>query len=165
VAVQESWTRTTEAYEKYQSRIPPNWRTEPIRRHAPEIILELIAPYRLMPPAELRENWRPDAATGFDLDLSSILFAGEQAIGTLLVRKVQDSVYLDVRVVTHDNQLLRAIGNMLLFRHMALQREVNPNVVWLKFRGGATEHRETANVALRMGGREVSPRHVYAKIL
>jgi len=165
VAVEESWTRTMETFAKHQARIPADWRTEPIRKHAPEVIFEVIAPHRLMPPPELIENWRADLATGFDLDLSSILFAGERAIGTLLVRKVQDSLYVDVRVVTHENQLLRALGNVLLFKHMALQRDVNRNVVWLKFRGGATEHRETANLALRMGGREMSPRHVYAKTL
>ena len=154
-----------ESYEKHQARIPAAWRTEPIRVHAPETIFDLILPFRLMPPDELRDYWRPDTAAGFDLDLSSILFDGGHPFGTLLARRAPDSLYIDIRVVTHENQLLRALGNVLLFRHMALQREQNQGIQWLKFRGGATEHPETANLAQRMEGREMPPRHVYSRTL
>jgi hypothetical protein len=162
VAVAESWTRTVESYEKHHARIPATWRTEAIRHHAPEIIFDLVAPFRLMPPAEVRDYWRPDA---FDLDLSSILFDGGLPFGTLLARRAVDSLFIDIRVVTHENQVLRALGNVLLFRHMAVQREQNQRIQWLKFRGGATEHRETANLARRMEGREMPPRHIYSRTL
>ena len=33
----------------------------------------------------------------------------------------------------------------------------------LQFRGGEMEHRETANLALRMAGKEMPPRHVFAR--
>ncbi len=118
-----------------------------------------------MPPAELRDYWRPDAPFGFELDVSSILFDGSQPIGTLLARKVQDLLVIDIRVVNLDQQLLRALGNVLLFRHMALQRDAHQNIRFMRFRAGATEHRETANVARRMGGREMPPRHVFSKLL
>lgn len=165
VAVAQSWTRTMETYEKHRARIPAAWRTEAIRGHAPEIISDLIAPFRLMPPAELRDYWRPEAAAGFDLDLSSILFDGGRPFGTLLARRSPDSLYIDIRVVSQENPVLRALGNVLLFRHMAVQREQNQRIQWLKFRGGATEHRETANLAHRMEGRELPPRHVYSRTL
>jgi hypothetical protein len=165
VAVAPSWKRTMETYEKYQARIPDTWRTDAIRKHVPETVFDLIAPFRLMPPAELRDYWRPDAAAGFDLDLSSILFENGRPFGTLLARRSPDSLYIDIRVVSHENQLFRALGNVLLFRHMALQREQNQRIQWLKFRGGAAEHPETANLARRMEGREMPPRHVYSRTL
>lgn len=165
IAVAPAWKRTMETYEKYQARIPAAWRTEAIRRHPPETVFNLIEPFRLMPPVELRDYWRPDAAAGFDLDLSSILFDGTHPFGTLLARRTPDSLYVDIRVVTHENQLLRALGNVLLFRHMALQRDQNQRIQQLKFRGGATEHPETANLARRMEGREMPPRHVYSRML
>jgi hypothetical protein len=36
---------------------------------------------------------------------------------------------------------------------------------WLRFRCGETEHVQTANLAFRMGGRELSPQRVMAKAL
>ena len=165
VPLELAWARAMEFFEKYKTRIPSNLRTEPIRHHPPETILELIAPYRLMPPPELRNYWRPDSAFGFDLNLSSILFHGERPLGILLVRKVRDALCVDVRVVQTEHQLLRAMGNVLLFYHMAAQREANRDLSRLEFRGGEIEHRETANLAFRMGGHELPPRHVFSKIL
>ena len=165
VTVEQSWIRFTETYEKNRSRIPAGWRTESIRQHSPETILELLAPYRLMPPAELRDYWRPDSPFGFQLDLSSILFDGNQPIGAFLTRKAQDLLFIDIRVVNLEHQLLRALGNILLFRHMALQRDSHKNIRFMRFRAGATEHRETANLARRMEGREMPPRHIFSKSL
>lgn len=165
MAVEQSWARTMAAYEKHKTRIPPDWKTESIRRHGPETVMDLIAGYRLMPPAEVAACWRADLTLGFDPDMSSILFERDRPIGVLLARRKQDSLYVDIRVVAVKNQLLRALGNVLLFRHMAVQRQTNADIRLLKFRGGAAEHRETANLAMRMQGRELPPRHVLAKSL
>ena len=161
----QSWTRTVEAFEKYKSKIPAGWRTESIRNHAPEIVFELIAPYRLMPPEELRQYWRADSALGFELDLSSTLFDGPRPIGTFLARRIQNALCVDVRVVQAENPLLRSLGNVCLLYHVAHRRGPNEGITQLQFRGGATEHRETANLALRMGGRELPPRHLFSKLL
>jgi hypothetical protein len=165
VSSELSWTRTTQFFEKFQSKIPPDWRTESIRFHAPEAIMELIAPFRLMPSAELGDYWRPDSAFGFELDLSSILFAAGRPIGTFLARKVRDMLCVDVRVVQAENRLLRSLGNICLFRHAAERHGPVGVIRCLQFRGGATEHLETANLALRMGGHELPPRHVFARVL
>jgi hypothetical protein len=161
----QSWTRTVEAFEKYKSKIPSGWRTESIRQHAPETIFELIAPYRLMPPEELRDYWRPDSAYGFELDLSSTLFDGPRPIGTFLARRVRDTLFVDVRVVRAENRLLASLGNICLLYHAANRRRPNEGINQLQFRGGATEHRETANLAMRMDGRELPPRHIFSKSL
>lgn len=163
MSAEPSLHRTLEIYEKHRARIPAGWRTESIRNHPPETILDLIAPYRLMPPEELRECWRANSAFGFDLDLSSILFDGAQPLGTMLARRVRDALCIDIRVVRIENQLLRALGNVLLFHHMAARRGANKDLHRLEFRGGEVEHRETANLALRMGGRELPPRQVFAR--
>jgi len=160
-----AWTRTVEAFEKYKSKLPPGWRTESIRQHAPETILELIAPYRLMTPEELRDHWRADSAFGFELDLSSTLFDGSQPIGTFLARRVRDSLCVDVRVVRAENRLLDSLGNVCLLYHVAKRRRPDEGINHLQFRGGATEHRETANLAMRMDGRELPARHVFSKAL
>lgn len=164
-SIEQAWARAMEFYEKYKARIPSSLRTESIRQHAPETILELVAPFRLMPPSELRNYWRADCPFGFDLNLSSILFEGERPLGILLVRKVRDALCVDVRVVRTEHALLRALGNILLFYHMAAQRDANKELIRLEFRGGEIEHRETANLAVRMGGHELPPRNVFSKIL
>ena len=165
VSDQQSWTRTMESFDKYKVKIPSGWHTEPIRHQAPEIIFDLIQPYRLMPTSELRDYWREDSPLGFELDLSSILFDGTRPIGTLLARHVRDALCIDVRVVRVENKLLSALGNILLFYHIAAQRKPGGTIRRLQFRGGATEHRETANLALRMGGQEMPSRHVYYKTI
>lgn len=165
VNVAESWDRTMGLYEKYQSRFPASWRTVAIRQVPPELIFPVIAPFRLMPPEELRDCWRGDPATGFDLDLSSILMDGNRPLGAMLVRRDANSVFIDIRVVNDEHPVVRALGNVLLFHHIALHRDRRQEVRWLRFRGGATEHRETANLAFRMGGRELPSRHDYARAL
>lgn len=165
VSSQMAWTRTIQLFEKYKSRIPSDWRTESIRLHTPKAILELMAPFRLMPSAELRDYWRADSAFGFESDLSSILFDGARPIGVFLARKVRDVLCVDVRVVQAENRLLRSLGNIVLFHHTAQRHGPLGVIRCLQFRGGATEHLETANLALRMNGRELPPRHVFAKVL
>src|ERR1051325_9958579 len=44
--------------QRRQSQIPAGWRTEPIGGHPPELILDLIAPHRLLAPAEVRQCWQ-----------------------------------------------------------------------------------------------------------
>ncbi|MGA2248513.1 MAG: hypothetical protein ABSH48_26405 [Verrucomicrobiota bacterium] len=161
----QSWTRTVEAFEKYKSKIPAGWRTESIRHHKPETVFELVAPYRLMPPEELRHYWRADSVFGFEPDLSSTLFDGPRPIGTFLARRMRDALCVDVRVVQAENRLLRSLGNVCLLYHVARRRGPNEGIDQLQFRGGATEHRETANLALRMDGRELPPRHIFSKPL
>jgi hypothetical protein len=165
VSAVQSWTRTVETFEKYKSKIPPGWRTESIRQHAPETIFDLIAPYRLMPPGELRDYWRADSAFGFELDLSSTLFDGPRPIGTFLTRKVRDTLCVDVRVVQAENRMLRSLGNVCLLYHVAKRWRPDGGINQLQFRGGTTEHRETANLAMRMDGRELPPRHIFSRCL
>jgi hypothetical protein len=83
----------------------------------------------------------------------------------LLTRVVGDTFFVDVRVVNIENRYLRALGNLLLFHHMTERWNAAGPVIRLQFHGGAAEHRETANLALRMGGRELPSRHIYAKTL
>jgi hypothetical protein len=160
----EAWTRVMEIFQKYQSRIPAGWRTESIRHHPPELALDVIGEHRLMPPQELRDCWRPDSPTAFELDLSSFLFDGRHCMGALLTRWVQDALCVDVRVVRLENSRLRALGNACLLHHMASRCDpIKGPVHWLRFRAGEIEHRETANLAFRMKGRELPPRHVFGK--
>jgi hypothetical protein len=161
----QSWTRTMELFEKYKTKIPSNWQTKSIRQQSPEIIFDLVQPFRLMPPSELRDCWREDLAMGFELDLSSILFDHGRPIGTLLARKVRDALCVDIRVVRVENKLLSTLGNVLLFYHMATRQKPDGSIRRLQFRGGATEHRETANLALRMGGFELPSRHIYYRTI
>jgi hypothetical protein len=76
-----------------------------------------------------------------------------------------DLLYIDVQVVREANPRLRSLGDLCLLYHDA--QRVNPDgpIRRIQFRSGETEHRQTANLALRMGGRELSRRHVFAKKL
>lgn len=165
VAYQDAWTRVIRLHEKHQSAIPSAWRTDPIAQHPPELILDLIAPHRLMPPAEVRNYWRADVAAGFDLDLSCILFDGERPFGAFLARRMGEVIYIDVQVVRQSNPRLRSLGDLCLLYHDAQRVGPDGPIRWIQFRSGETEHRQTANLALRMGGRELAPRHLYARKL
>lgn len=165
ISAQQAWTRTMEVFKRYEARIPPGWRTDSIRHHSPETILDFIKPYRLMPPEEVRDRWRADCPHGFALDLSSILFDGAHPIGTFLLHKEHDILCVDVRVVQAGNRLLNSLGNAILLYHTAKRCGPAGIIRRLQFRGGEIEHRETANLALRMGGHELPARHVFAKLL
>jgi hypothetical protein len=165
VATRQAYNRVTIMAEKYKTDIPPQWRTESIRAHAPETVAALVSKHALLPLNELRSYWQPDCPSGFELDLSSILFDGSQPIGTLLWRRSAYAYLVDVRVVAVENSRLRALGNLCLFQHAARTGDPDGEIRWLQFRGGENEHRETANLAIRMGGKELSPRRVFGKHL
>ena len=165
VPVPNMWSRVTQSYLKHQPEIPVGWRTDPIRLHPPEVILDLIAPHRLLPPPEVRRSWQPSAISGFDLDLSCVLFDRERAFGTLLLRHIGDLLYVDVQVVREPNPRLRSLADLCLIYHDAVRVAPDGPIRRIQFRSGETEHRQTANLALRSGGRELPPRHVFAKKL
>jgi hypothetical protein len=165
VAYRDAWTRVMQLHKKYQEQIPSTWRTEPIRAHAPETVLELIAPHCLMPPDEVCRYWRAGSPSGFDLDLSCILFDGSRPFGAFLLRRVGDLLYIDVQVVQQPNLRLRSLGDLCLLYHNAQRVSPGGAIQRIQFRSGETEHRQTANLALRMGGRELSRRHLFGKSL
>lgn len=68
---------------------------------------------------------------------------------------MQDTLCVDVRVVQAENLLLRSLGNVCLFYHAVQRHGPNEGIHQVQFRAGATEHRETANLAMRMDGREL----------
>src|SRR5208282_3960072 len=151
--------------QKHGPRIPTAWRATPIRELSPEIALEVIGEHRLLPPAELRSYWQASFRGGFTLDFSCILFDGERPFGAFLARRMGDVCYGDVRVMREQNALLRSLGNLFMMRQMmvsharALQAGKAVPFRWLRFRAGESEHRETARLALRMGGRELAQAH------
>jgi hypothetical protein len=171
VSFGNAWRRVMQLYEKHRSQIPTRWRTDSIRDHPPETALELIAPHRLMPPAEVRNYWRADFQFGFDLDLSCLLFDGERPFGAFLTRRMGEAVCIDVQVVRETNPRLRSLGDLfMMYRMFMVNHEVqraaaDGPIRSLWFRSGQTEHRQTANLALRMGGRELTRCHVLAKAL
>jgi hypothetical protein len=165
VSYRDAWMRVMQLHQKHRSQIPASWRTEPIRDHPPETALDLIAPHRLMPPAELRNYWRADFQFGFELDLSCLLFDGERPFGAFLLRRRGDGFCIDVQVVRETNPRLRSLGDLLMLYHGIQRVAPDGPMRWLWFRSGAAEHRQTANLALRMGGRELARCHLMAKAL
>ena len=152
-------------HEKHRSGVPSGWRTDAIRHHAPETISELVAPHRLLLPGQLNDYWRVDAESGFDLDLSCILFDGSRPFGTFLLRRLGDGLCVDVQVVQEKSPRLRSLGDLFMLYHSAQRLTPEGPVRWIWFRSGHTEHRQTANLALRMGGRELALRHSLSKKL
>jgi hypothetical protein len=166
VSGRESWKRLMSIAERMRDKFPHAWRTESIHQHSPEAILDFIEPYHLMPPEEVRERWRGDCAYGFEMDLSSILFDGTRPVGVFLLRRAGDILCIDVRLVQTGNRLLSSLGNVALLLHTAVTLgPAQSDVARLQFRGGEIEHRETANLALRMGGTELPSRHIFNRIL
>jgi hypothetical protein len=171
VPLQDAWARVAQLYERHQSRIPAGWRMESIRAYPPETALELIASHRLMPPAELRSYWRAGSQFGFDFDLSCLLLDGERPFGAFLARRMGQGIYIDVQVIREPNSRLRSLGDLFMLHrmfvlyHEMLRIAAGRPIRWLWFRSGATEHRQTANLAFRLGGRELSRCHLLAKAL
>jgi len=171
VAYQGAWNRVMRLHQKHGPQIPAGWRTEPIRNHPPETALDLIAAHRLMPPAEIRDHWRVNSQSGFDLNLSCILFDGQRICGAFLARRMGEVYYVDVRVMRETNPRLRSLGNLFMMHQMfvahhdAQRAGADAPIRWLRFRSGAAEHRETASLALRMGGRELAQAHLLGKTL
>jgi hypothetical protein len=165
VAFERAHRRVSILTNKCQADIPGTWRTEAIRTFPPEILINLVTMHRLLPIAELRQHWRADLPFGFDMDLSCILFDNQEPMGTLLVRRGSNTLFIDVRVVLRQNPYLRALGNICLFRHVAERVIPGESIQWLEFRGGETEHLETGNLAKRMGGCEMPERRVLARKL
>lgn len=165
VNYEDAGRRVAHLFEKFRPDIPPAWRTEPIRNHSPEIIMSLMGNHRLMPATELHYYWQMNSPGGLDLDASSILFDGAQPIGTMVLRAGQETLYIDIRVVRVENRRLRSLGNLLIFHHGTTRRHPGGQFHRLQFHGGEAEHRETANLAIRMGGRELPSRYIFAKIL
>ncbi|MGO8698405.1 MAG: hypothetical protein ACLQVY_11880 [Limisphaerales bacterium] len=171
VAYPDAWTRIMRLHQKHGARIPAAWQARPIRDLPPEIALEIIGSHRLLTPAEVRAFWRKNSPGGFTLDLSCVLFDGDRPFGAFLARRMGDVYYVDVQVVQETNPILRSLGDLfmmyrMLILHDAAQRSgADVPIRWLRFRSGEIEHRQTANLALRMGGRELPPYHVMAKSL
>jgi hypothetical protein len=165
ISTRSAFNRVMALAEKYKADVPIQWRTESIRAHSADTVASLVAKHSLLPLNELAHYWQPGCPFGFELDLSSILFDGLQPVGTLLWRRSPYAYIIDVRVVTVENPRLRAIGNLCLFLHAARMGNPDGEIRWLQFRGGENEHRETANLAIRMGGKELPPRRVFGKNL
>jgi hypothetical protein len=165
ISTRRGYDRVMALARKYKANIPSGWRTESIRTHSPETVMNLVAQHGLLPLAELRQYWQPDFPFGFEKDMSSILFDGQLPFGTLLLRHGPEAYVIDIRIVECANPRLRALGNLCLFQHMCLHGDPDGPIRWVQFRGGETEHRETANLAIRMGGQELPPRRVFGKPL
>ncbi|EEF61348.1 hypothetical protein [Pedosphaera parvula] len=165
VSYRVAWTRVMQLQQKHRSQFPAGWRTESIRNHPPEIALDLIASHRLMPSDEIRSYWQSGSAFGFEPDLSCILFDGQRPFGVFLTRRIGERLYIDVQVVEESNPLLRSLASLFLLYHDAQRIAPDGPIRWIWFRSGQTEHRQTANLALRMGGREVARSHLMTKTL
>jgi hypothetical protein len=171
VAYHDAWLRVMQLYRKHASRIPAGWRAEPIRDLSPETAIEVIRSHRLLPPAQIRAYWQKNSSCGFTLDLSCILFDGERPFGAFLARRKGEVYYVDVQVVQETNPRLRSLGDLfMMYRMFKLHHEAqcagrDVPIRWLRFRSGEIEHRQTANLAFRMGGRELPPQRVMAKAL
>jgi hypothetical protein len=169
IAYQDAWTRIMQLHQKHGSRIPATWQAKPIRDLPPETALDVIGSHRLLAPAEVRAFWRKNSPGGFTLDLSCVLFDGERPFGAFLARRMGEVYYVDVQVVQEKNPILRSLGDLfMMYRMLILHDEAqragrDVPIRWLRFRSGEIEHRQTANLALRMGGRELPPNHVMAK--
>lgn len=161
---------STTVYDRVQSflarhgnDLPESWRTESIRHHVPETVWPIIEPYRLIRFDALQRFWKTTGPLGYDPDYSNILFDGETPLGTLLLRNNSVCLAVDIRVVNPIAPRLRSLANLALFAHVA--RLASPATIrTLGFRADEREHRETANLARRMGGREVAIRHIYTRL-
>jgi len=171
IAYPDAWTRIMQLHQKHGARIPATWQARPIRDLPPESALEVIESHRLLTPAEVRAFWQKNSPGGFTLDLSCVLFDGERPFGAFLARRKGDVYYVDVQVVREKNPILRSLGDLfmmyrMLILHDAAQRAgTDVPIRSLRFRSGQIEHGQTANLALRMGGRELSATHAMGKAL
>jgi hypothetical protein len=165
IPYEDAWSRVVRLHERHRQQVPTDWRTSSIRNHPPELILGLIAPHRLLRPEEVRHFWQETTRGGFDLEVSNILFAGERPFGAFLARRLSAILYIDVQVVVEPSPRLRSLADLCQLNHAARVIAPGGPVRWIQLRSGETEHRQTANLARRMGGRELPSRHVLGRRL
>jgi hypothetical protein len=156
------YQRVGALFARHYTEMPGSWTTEPIRCHSPETVWPLIAPFRLIKFESLQSLWTTPGERGYHPEFSNILFDAGTPVGVLLVRTDHDCLIIDIRVVKPITPRLRSLGNIAFFAH--IRRLVIPTA-WrvVRFRGDQVEHRETANLARRMGGRQVAVRHTYIR--
>ena len=165
LAYRDAWTRVMRLYERHKPAVPLTWRTERIQEYHLENILKFVAPHRLLPPEELLHCWQSSGMAGFDLETSCVLFDGDRLFGAFLARRLGDVLYVDVQVVGESNPRLRSLADLCMLYHGADHAPPGGPIQWIRFRSGQNEHRQTANLAMRMGGRELPRMHVLGKRL
>lgn len=154
--------RIRRLYRRYADSFPKTWRIEPIARHRPETVWPLISAYRLITADDLQLLWHLPTPRGYHHDWSPILFDENGPLGVVLVRFNGRCVAFDIRVVKPIPAKSRALANIALIEFIIDQSESSlPRTV--AFRGDESVHRETANLAFRLGGHEVGRRHRYVK--
>ncbi len=157
-----TYDRTAALLARYAQDFPRTWRSDPIRDHSPDKIWPLLAPYQLIDLESLRRDWAAPGDHGFDPDLSNILFDGDVPLGVLLVRANQVCMAVEIRAVTPVRARLRSLANIALLGHVSrVATPTTSSIRTLAFRAREQDHKETANLALRMGGHEVAVRHIH----
>jgi hypothetical protein len=154
VDVSEGRARIQRMHERAAQRIPAQWRCVPLGWHRPEEIQPLVERFALMDATEFWRHWH-SPGDRFDPRTSVLLFDGEELIGAMLVRRVPGAFLVEVRAVAMENPRLRALANLALLHASSKDTRNSEDPRICIFRAGELEHRETANLALRMGGREM----------
>jgi hypothetical protein len=91
----------------------------------------------------------------YDHQTSFVVTQGEEVKGALLIVRPEHHVaQIDVRVVDTVEPELRFGANALLL-HEGLRRARLQGIDLLRFRGHDVDHRETANLAKRIGARQL----------
>lgn len=162
VAFPSIWNRIDRMLREKVHEFPVSWRLTPITKCPPETVWPLIAPYRLISFDDLRKLWHAPPPMGYSREYSVVLFDGNEPIGAFLTRKNDRCVAVDIRVVKAIPARLRALANVTLMSFIHRQTHSN-SLQTAVFRADELSHRETANLARRLGGKEVSRRHNFVK--
>lgn len=156
------WHRVDHMLRRNASAFPGTWRLVPITGCGPETVWPLVAAFRLISFEDLRRFWQTPSPLGYARDWSVVLFDGSEAIGALLVRRTDRCAAADIRAVKAIPARQRALANLALlsFGH----RQTHPDSIRTAvFRANGTAHRETANLARRLGGTDVRVRYSFLK--
>lgn len=157
--------RSIRFYQKFNHKIPQDWKIESIRGHKPEEIWSVIAEHGLMAPHAFKHYWDGASREHFEEDYSSVIIAESKIIVTFLITKRSDTelhVHIDAVTKSHSSQSNLAT---MMMRNFFAERCPAGFPEHFSSRADETKHKQTQNTALRFGGKELTPQHLLAKLL
>ncbi len=144
--------RLSAVFLRVASAIPRSWQFLSLySRPASEIRSLVVDRYSLMGGREFDDCVRSGI---FDPSLSIVLWDGNELLGALLIVRRPHVLMIEAIAMISSSPRLRAFGNIGLLHASLRNRSPEDFVTRYEFRAGATDHIQTANTALRLGGRE-----------
>lgn len=148
--------RLEAVFRRARRRMPQEWQRVPLpARSSAEVRALVVDRFRLMSPLDFEHKAR---GGHFDVRSSVLLCSRGRLIGALLIVRGSDALQIAAIAVNLPPGRLRSMANLALLHGSLESRAAEEHLSCYRFQAGQHVHRQTANTALRLGGRQVASR-------